>query len=101
MIKNPQHRLYIEGQVIGVFFRAKIKQIAKELGLIGWVKNIYNNNVDFSSGEGVEIVVLGGENQIDQFIQKIKQLPSPIKIEKVTKKTEKKTKNYSDFKILY
>lgn len=41
------HKRYIiSGKVQGVFFRGYTKQEADKLGLLGWVKNLKNGNVE-------------------------------------------------------
>jgi acylphosphatase len=53
--------LVIHGEVQGVFFRASAKEVADELGLMGWVRN---------TAEGdVEIKISGDEAQLKKFIQ--------------------------------
>jgi len=57
----PAKRIIISGRVQGVFYRATAKQIADQLGLKGWVRNL-------KSGE-VEAFVCGEESGIKLFIE--------------------------------
>ena len=58
------HILY-SGTVQGVGFRYTTREIAQELSLCGWVKNLPNGSV--------EIVVEGKKDVIEQFIQEIEK----------------------------
>ena len=39
-------RVYVEGRVQGVFFRANTKAMAKTLGVNGWVRNLPDGRVE-------------------------------------------------------
>ena len=53
--------LRIKGKVQGVFFRASAKEIADKLGVKGWVKNTWD--------EDVEAMATGNEEAIKKFIE--------------------------------
>ena len=52
--------LLISGRVQGVFFRASTKDKALSLGLVGWVRNLPNGQV--------EIVVQGVQHEVETLI---------------------------------
>ncbi|OOM82413.1 carbamoyltransferase HypF [Clostridium puniceum] len=82
--------IVVEGIVQGVGFRPFVYNLAKEFGLKGWV----NNN-----SKGVYIDVEGFEEDINKFLQGLKNKPPILaEIEKITIKADKLL-NYSDFKI--
>lgn len=58
----------ITGRVQGVGFRSFVEDEADNLGITGWVRNMY-------SGE-VEVIAEGNEKDLEQFCQKIKAGPS-------------------------
>lgn len=60
-------RLIINGRVQGVFFRASAKDVADELGIKGWVRNLPDRNV--------EIAATAPEETLQQFIKWCKQGP--------------------------
>lgn len=60
-------RLTIKGKVQGVFFRATTKDIADDLGVNGWIKNLPDRNV--------EIRATATEEMLQQFIDWCKQGP--------------------------
>ncbi len=61
-----QVHLFINGDVIGVGFRAWTKIQAKIIGVTGWVKNV---------GERVEAQIQGEEEKVSQIIEIIKKGP--------------------------
>jgi acylphosphatase len=64
----PTVHLLIKGKVQGVFYRATAKDVAKELGLTGWVKNTKEGNV--------EALASGSDEQLQQFISWCRQGPA-------------------------
>ena len=90
MWKKTEVLLVVEGIVQGVGFRPFVYKLAKAFMLKGWV----NNN-----SEGVYIDVEGFKEDIDKFVQCIKNNPPPLaRIEKITVKNDK-VLNYSNFEI--
>ena len=80
----------VSGIVQGVGFRPFVYNRAKAFGLKGWV----NNN-----SEGVYIDIEGSEEDIDKFVQSLKNNHPPLaRIEKITIKADK-VLNYSNFEI--
>lgn len=65
--------IYFYGRVQGVGFRWRAMQIAKDLHLTGWVRNMYNGNV--------EMEVQGDSYLIEQMIQEL-ETTRFIRIEK-------------------
>jgi acylphosphatase len=71
----PTAHLIIKGRVQGVFYRASAKQVAREIGVTGWVKN---------TDEGdVEIVAAGTVEQLRKFIDWCKVGPARAKVTEV------------------
>lgn len=82
--------IVVEGIVQGVGFRPFVYNLAKMLGLKGWV----NNN-----SQGVYIDVEGSNEELDKFVKCLENNSPPLaRIEKITIKTDKLL-NYSDFEI--
>ncbi len=62
-------KVTIKGIVQGVGFRPFVYNLAKSLNLCGWVLN---------DGSGVEIEIVGKEELIDNFLDRLKNNPPPL-----------------------
>lgn len=91
-IIDIQYHLFISGRVQGVSYRYSAMEIATDLGLTGWVKNLADGRV--------EILAEGTEDALDQFLLWTKQGPRFAKVERVTlaQKVEVSTTR-TEFKI--
>lgn len=74
-------RLFISGQVQGVFFRAYTKKRAEELGIAGWVRNLEDGRV--------EVVFEGRKDKINQMLAWCEKGPPASKVDKVEEVKEK------------
>jgi hydrogenase maturation protein HypF len=86
-----RYSVIITGIVQGVGFRPFIYNLAKSLSLYGWVNN---------SSQGVVIEVEGRHNNLNDFIEKIKNNPPPLSNIKSISIKEEPVKKYSDFQII-
>ena len=68
-------RLTVRGKVQGVFYRASAKNIADDLGITGWIKNLTDRNV--------EIKATSSEELLQQFIDWCRQGPQRAIVEEV------------------
>ncbi len=95
-----QAHLYIKGQVIGVGFRAWTRIKAKQAGLTGWVRNVYDKPDIFGVYGGVEAVVQGQDEQsIQEFIREIEKGPETSVVEEVEVFWEEPKEIFEDFEI--
>jgi acylphosphatase len=62
---KKQIHVYYSGRVQGVGFRFTAEAIARDFGLTGWVKNLPDGRV--------EVCAEGAENDLKEFLSKIKQ----------------------------
>jgi len=85
--------VWITGKVQGVFFRDLIKTKAKEMGLVGWVKN----NEDGS----VEAVFEGAETELKQMTELCEKGSQSARVEKVIVEDEDDTVGYSSFEVKF
>ena len=84
-------RLEIYGRVQGVFFRANVKKIADDKGVVGWIKN----NTDGS----VSVLAQGEEEKLNEFILKIKNSPGASKVENIKTKWSESNEEFKDFRV--
>lgn len=49
-------RLVIKGKVQGVFYRATAKELADQLGITGWVRNLPDMNVEITATAPHEVL---------------------------------------------
>ncbi|MGN6401508.1 MAG: acylphosphatase [Flavisolibacter sp.] len=87
----PTVHLLIKGKVQGVFYRATAKDVAKELGLTGWVKNTKEGNV--------EALASGSAEQLQQFINWCRQGPAKAIVTNVEINFFEE-QAFNDFKII-
>ena len=62
-------RVFVRGVVQGVGFRPFVYNLAKSLGLAGWVLN---------SSSGVYVEVEGGEEALERFVERLVSSPPPL-----------------------
>ena len=84
-------RLTIKGKVQGVFFRATAKDIADELGIKGWVKNLPDRNVEITATAPVDT--------LQKFIDWCKQGPPKARVDEVIVE-ELSTAEFNGFRII-
>ena len=75
MARKAVH-LLISGKVQGVFYRATAAEMARKLGLAGWVRNL-------PDGHRVEAVVQGDDEAVEAFIRWCWQGPPAARVERV------------------
>lgn len=83
--------LWVAGRVQGVFYRANTAEVARRLGLVGWVKNLPDGRV--------EIVAEGKEEDLQEFLVWCRQGPPAAQVTEVEVKEEAYTGEFSQFFI--
>lgn len=68
--------IIVEGLVQGVGFRWFVYRKAEALGVTGWVKNLYNGNV--------EIEAEGDRSRLEEFINDVKVGPRSARVTNLT-----------------
>lgn len=57
MLKS--RKIVVSGKVQGVYYRASTREVARQLGLTGWVKNMSNGDVEaITCGESADLDAL-------------------------------------------
>ncbi|MDP7180928.1 MAG: acylphosphatase [Candidatus Woesearchaeota archaeon] len=88
LAKGMRVEIWISGDVIGVFFRAGVRDLARSLGLTGMVEN---------SGDKVHVIAEGEKKAIDQLITFCKQGPEGAKVENVDVTQQPETGEFQEF----
>lgn len=88
-------QVYIKviGRVQGVFFRAETQDRARELGLVGWVRN--------SPDGGVEILAQGEEAMLQKLIDWCRKGPDRSSVDNVLVEWKEIGETFPDFSILF
>ena len=88
-------RLYavFAGTVQGVGFRYFVRNIAKEMGVKGYVRNLPDGTV--------EVVAEGDEQTLRNFLKAIEQGPPLAEVTDIRYQFEDKEGGFTDFEILY
>ncbi|MCD6547586.1 MAG: acylphosphatase [Nanoarchaeota archaeon] len=81
--------IFVSGRVQGVFFRANAVNVAKTLGIKGWVRNRKDGRV--------EIVAEGEDEKLKEFIKWVKKGPILAKVTKVEIKEETPAGEFKEF----
>ncbi len=81
----------ITGRVQGVGFRHFTAMGAQRLGLVGWVRNRFNGNV--------ETVAEGDQEALDAFLRHIRTGPGPSHVEDVKVEWLPATDEFKDFQV--
>jgi acylphosphatase len=82
---------FISGRVQGVFFRDFTRRWAQNLGLTGWVRNVFDGRV--------EVVAEGEEEKLNLLLEKLKEGPPLARVDKVDVTWEEYKAEFDDFKI--
>lgn len=90
-----QARVYllIRGMVQGVYYRAFTRDIARHLGLKGWVKNLYDGSV--------EALFEGNKEDVEQAIKHCYVGPPGARVEGIDIRWEDYQGDLKDFQIKY
>jgi acylphosphatase len=84
--------VWVKGRVQGVGFRAHVEYGARQIGgLTGWVRNV--------GWKTVEAVAEGRREQVDRFIEVMKQGPSISRVDESTVEWEKLTGEFQEFGV--
>lgn len=86
-------RVLISGRVQGVYFRAYTRDMARPLGLKGYVRNLPDGRV--------EAVFQGPEDKIDQAVAWCHQGSPNARVDAVEVETITPQEVYADFQIRY
>lgn len=87
-----QIHLYISGFVQGVGYRAHTRYKAKQLGLVGWVKNLPDGRV--------EAVIQGSEEKLKKMMKLCEKGSYFAQVKEIVVEWEDPAKKFSEFTII-
>ncbi|MDI6806362.1 MAG: acylphosphatase [Candidatus Aenigmarchaeota archaeon] len=91
--KKIRVHVLISGDVQGVFFRHHTRELAKQLGLTGWVRN--------TEDDKVEAIFEGDKDKIKKILEFCKKGPTLARVNNVKAEEEKFKGEFKDFEIIY
>jgi acylphosphatase len=83
--------LWVSGRVQGVFYRASTAQLARQLGLTGWVRNLPDGRV--------EIVAEGEAESLQKLLSWCRLGPPAAQVDSLAVEEEAYTGEFSEFSI--
>lgn len=92
-IKMIRTHVFISGRVQGVFFRSSTRDKAMELGITGWVRNLFDGRV--------EAVFEGEKENVEKIVQWCRKGNKIAKVEDVEIVYDKYTGEFNGFSIRY
>jgi acylphosphatase len=96
MQPNPSNlvrvHIWVKGRVQGVGFRAHVEYSAKQIGgITGWVRNV--------GYDTVEAVAEGQRDQVERFIETMKQGPRMSRVDESRIEWETPNGEYNEFGV--
>ncbi|MBI4596826.1 MAG: acylphosphatase [Candidatus Omnitrophica bacterium] len=92
MMKKRVHVFY-SGRVQGVGFRMTAEEIARQFGVVGWVKNLREGRV--------ELIGEAEEDTLKQFLEAVRASPMKNFIQQVDLTWSSASETFDDFEIRY
>lgn len=92
-MNTKRAHIFIKGRVQGVCYRAFTRDIAKALGLSGWVRNLPDGRV--------EAVLEGSSEVIEQAIKQCYIGPSGSRVEDIEVHLEASESDIAGFQVRY
>lgn len=86
-------RIKVYGRVQGVYYRSTARDVARELGLTGWVRNLPDGSV--------EAVVEGEEEAVKKFIEWCRKGPPLAVVKNLEVEWEEYKNEFKTFEVRY
>ena len=83
--------VWVKGRVQNVGFRAHVEYYARQIGVNGWVRNV--------GWDTVEAVAEGEREQVDRFIEMMKQGPRMSRVDESRVEWEDVTGEFREFGV--
>ncbi len=91
MARLVRAHIYVSGLVQGVFFRASMQDVARSIGVTGWVRNLPDGRV--------EAVIEGEEDKVLKVIEWARRGPPLARVKDVKIEWEEYKGEFQDFYI--
>ena len=91
--ENLEIHAIVKGWVQGVGFRFFAERSANQLGIKGWVRNLYNGDV--------EILAQGSKDSLEKYISALQQGPRSARVKEVEVEWRNPTQKFEYFSITY
>ncbi len=91
--ENIELHAIVHGRVQGVFFRAKTRDSAINLGLTGNVKNLPDGSV--------EIIAQGSKDNLEKLLKMLTRVAGAGYVSSINKKYCPPTQKFEEFRIIY
>ena len=89
---NKRIEINVRGNVQGIFFRQKTKELAKKLNITGYAKN--------ESDRSVVIVAEGELEKLYELLTWVRKGPKDSQVEMCTEKWKTATEEFLNFRVL-
>ena len=83
--------VYVSGRVQGVYFRQFTKDVAIDLGIVGYVQNLPDGRV--------RAVAKGNHDNIELFVKQLRTGPKMANVETLNSKWYDSDESFDDFSI--
>jgi acylphosphatase len=84
--------IWVKGRVQGVGFRAHVEFYAQQIGVTGWVRNV--------GYDTVEAVAEGERENVERFIETMKQGPNMSRVDESMVEWEESTGEFREFEVM-
>jgi acylphosphatase len=86
-------RVLVSGRVQGVFFRVETADMAKRLGLTGWVRNLLDGRV--------EALFEGEKEHVEKVLEFCRRGPPGARVQSLNLKWEEWKGEFQNFRVAY
>ncbi len=86
-------RIFAGGRVQGVAYRFYAEKYAARLDITGWVRNLKDGRV--------EVLAEGSAEQIEAFLERLKEGPSLARVDSFEVRRESSTGEFPDFRVAF
>lgn len=83
--------IWVKGRVQGVGFRAHVEYCARQVGVMGWVRNV--------GYDELEAVAEGNLEQVEKFMELTKQGPRGARVDEAKVEWEQVTGEFAGFGV--